>query len=92
VEAVEQVESGEYEEDIPFMLQVEVIDGLEKGPIQTLNIINQYVGRLGSLNLRDPDKTWIKISEAKVVPLRPIGYIQFVKTPKAPPETRAKGF
>jgi len=75
------IEQNEHDVDIPIFSRVEIIEHIRNGPIQTLNTINQYVTRLRSLNMRDPDKTWIKFYEIKVDILKPVGLIQFVKAP-----------
>ena len=73
--------------EIPLMFQAEIIDNIRKMPIQTLSTIDHYVNRLKSLNLRDPDRTWIRIPNTEVTPPKPIAYIQFVKTPRILSET-----
>jgi superfamily II DNA or RNA helicase len=67
--------------EIPFTLLAEVISNIRKSLLNILEPLTYYTNNLENLNLREKEKTWIKVSDLEIVPLEPIGYIHFLKKP-----------
>jgi hypothetical protein len=81
-----KVEKDEASNDIPFMVQVSLVETVKKRAVELLNPLAHYTSRLERINLRDSEKTWIKSQDLEVTFQNPVCKIQFVKLPKSPPE------
>lgn len=70
--------------EIPITLMSKVVESIRRSASKLLEPVNLYLNKLFRENLRDMDRTWIRISDLESEPLTPIGYIQFVERPKTP--------
>ncbi|MEM3550642.1 MAG: helicase-related protein, partial [Candidatus Bathyarchaeia archaeon] len=68
----------ELHSEIPIPLLADVVGSLKKSAYDLLEPLPKYMNNLESLNIRNVDKTWLRIGDIEVVPLKPLGYVRFV--------------
>ncbi|MBS7631639.1 helicase, partial [Candidatus Bathyarchaeota archaeon] len=73
--------------DMPLTLQVNILEEMRRNITELLNPLTYYVSRLEGFNLRETEKTWIRVRDLEVNLQKTVGYIHFIKMPKLLPET-----
>ena len=72
--------------EIPVPLLADVVGKLRKPAFSLLEPLPHYMNSLEGLNIRNHDKTWVRLGDLEVVPSKPLGYVCFVMRPKLPLE------
>ena len=85
------IEQDEVSTDMPFMLQVSLVETVRKKALELLSPLTYYANRLETINLRDFERTWIKPRDLEVIFLNSLCNIHFVKMPISPPEEVPEG-
>jgi superfamily II DNA or RNA helicase len=77
---------SELRSEIPVPLLADVVGSIRKPASSLLEPLPRYMTNLENLNMRNLDKTWLRLGDLEVVPLKPLGYVRFVKKPELPIE------
>jgi hypothetical protein len=70
--------------EVPTPLLADVVVSFKEVASSLLEPLFRYVDNLKTLNLRNLDRTWIRIGDLEVIPSRPLGYVRFVKKTEPP--------